>query len=285
MKNSKALFVLPLMIAALALVAAALGAFWQGSGEPIEFTSVFGETYFLQGRGVYQHDTVNYAAQAKSQDIITLFLGIPLLVTGVILNRKETLRGRLILTGALGYFLYTYTSLVFLAAYSSFFLIYLALFSMSLFSFILAMMGLKPDLIAERVTRGFPRPWIITFQVILSIFLLIAWLGLIVPSLTSGGAPSGLETYTTLVIQALDLGIIVPASLLSAYLLWKKQAWGYALSFVVMIKGSLMGAAIIAMIIGQALAGVAFDPVMAAVFSLICVCGMGLAAVMLKNIR
>lgn len=285
MKNNKALIILPLLIAALALIAAGVGAFWSGSGEPFEFTSIFGQTYTVVGRGLYQHDTINYAAQAKSQDVVTLIFGIPLLITGVFLNRKETLRGRLVLTGALGYFLYTYTSMAFLAAYNSFFLIYVALFSMSLFTFVLAMMGLKPDLIAERVTRSFPRRWVITFLVILSAFLLMAWLGLIVPSLASGGAPSGLETYTTLVIQALDLGIIVPASLLSAFLLWKKQAWGYALSFVVMLKGSLMGAAIIAMIIGQALAGVPADPVMAVIFALICVCGIGLAAVMLKNIR
>ncbi len=40
------------------------------------------------------------------------------------------------------------------------------------------------------------------------------WLGLIVPPLREGQAPQGLESTTTLVIQVLDLGIIMPIAFL-----------------------------------------------------------------------
>jgi len=147
------------------------------------------------------------------------------------------------------------------------------------------MMNLNPQEILNRVSDKFPRRWVIAFSFILAIFLCMSWLGLVVPSIFSGEAPESLETYTTMVIQAMDLGIVVPAFVLSAILLLKKNPWGYALSFVVMIKGMMMGAALIAMIIGQILAGVPSDPVMAVMFSLICVSGIITSLVMLKNIK
>ena len=285
MKNQKALTILPILIVALSLIAASFGAFWMGDGQTFEFTTMHGRTYPIDGRGIYKYDSLNYATQARAQDIVTLFIGIPLLITGTYLNRKKSLRGQLLLTGALGYFLYTYTSLVFLAAFNNFFLLYVALFSMSLFAFVLSMMNLNPQEILNRVSDKFPRRWVIAFSFILAIFLCMSWLGLVVPSIFSGEAPESLETYTTMVIQAMDLGIVVPAFVLSAILLLKKNPWGYALSFVVMIKGMMMGAALIAMIIGQILAGVPSDPVMAVMFSLICVSGIITSLVMLKNIK
>jgi hypothetical protein len=48
---------------------------------------------------------------------------------------------------------------------------------------------------------------------------MLAWIGLIAASLRTGQAPAGLDSYTTLVIQALDLGVIVPACVITAVLL------------------------------------------------------------------
>jgi hypothetical protein len=101
----------------------------------------------------------------------------------------------------------------------------------------------------------------------------------------SGAPPIGLEAYTTLVIQAMDLGIIVPASALTAALLWQRRPWGYTLAYVVLIKGVTFGVALIAMIVGQLLAGVGINPVEAAVFSLIPVVGIVLTTLALRNLR
>jgi hypothetical protein len=88
-----------------------------------------------------------------------------------------------------------------------------------------------------------------------------------------------------MVIQALDLGVIVPASFITASLLIKKQAWGYALSSVLLLKILSMGAALIAMIIGQILAGVDVDLVTSVIFVLISLSGIILGIVTLRNFR
>jgi hypothetical protein len=88
-----------------------------------------------------------------------------------------------------------------------------------------------------------------------------------------------------MVIQALDLGVIVPTSLIAAILLLQKSAWGYALSTVMLLKILTMGAALIAMIIGQILSGIAVDPVTSVIFVLISLSGIIFGVVTLKSIR
>src|SRR5689334_18668959 len=121
MKTKKLVVGLVYLIIPLALLAAGAGVFWKGEGKPYPFNTLRGETVMIQGHGLYQFDTVGSAAQEIGQDIVTLIIGIPLLISGTILSLKGTLRGRLLLTGALGYFLYTYTAMSFLTAFNSFF--------------------------------------------------------------------------------------------------------------------------------------------------------------------
>src|SRR5512136_3076320 len=126
--------VLSSLIAILAVIVAGLGVFWQGEGQKSKFHTLRGETVTIQGHGLYQYETVSVAAQAIAQDVVTLLVGIPLLVVSMLLFKKEDLRGKLLLSGTLAYFLYTYASFAFGAAYNILFLVYVSLFSLSLFA-------------------------------------------------------------------------------------------------------------------------------------------------------
>jgi hypothetical protein len=284
MKTSKIVLTLAYLITLLVLIAAGAGVFWQGSGDSYDFTTLRGETVEIYGHGLYQYDTLSYAAQAIGQDIATLIVGIPLLLVGIMLTRKGSLRGQLLLTGSLGYMLYTYTSYAFLVAYNEFFLVYVALFSCSLFAFILALSGLDAEQVSRKVSERMPRRSIAIFLMLIAAFLGMAWLGRILPPLLAGKPPFGLEAYTTLVIQVLDLGIIVPASAITAILLWQKRPWGYTLVSVLIVKALLMGAALIAMIIGQILAGVAVSPVETIMFSGIAIASLVFTIILFRNI-
>lgn len=283
MKTSAIVIKLTYPILLLALLAAGAGIFWQRPGAPSEITTLRGETFELFGRGLYRYDTVSYAAQAIGQDAATLLVGIPLLFLGLLLARKGSLRGELLLAGGLGYMLYTYTSYSFLSAYNEFFLVYVALFSLSLFAFILALSGMDTERVARSVSGGMPRRGIAAF-LLLAAFLTLAWLGRILPPLLAGTPPTGLEAYTTLVIQALDLGIVVPVSIVTAILLWQKKPWGYTLTSVLLVKALMMGTALIAMIIGMAVAGVELGVVEAVIFTGISLAAIAFTALLFRNI-
>jgi hypothetical protein len=104
MRTSETLVTLSVLIAVLALVAAGLGVFWQGTGQPYEFRTLRGETVMIQGRGLYRYDTVSLAAQAIAQDVVTLVIGIPLLIAALVIFQRGKLRGKLLLPGRWGIF-------------------------------------------------------------------------------------------------------------------------------------------------------------------------------------
>ena len=284
MKTSKTLIVLSYLIVLLALLAAGAGVFYQGGGASYEVTSLRGEKVMIYGHGVYRYDPLSMAAQGISQDAVTLVLGIPLLLVSLHLYRQGRLRGQLLLTGTLAYFLYTYTSLAFGAAFNPLFLVYVALFSLSLFAFIIAMLSVDVRALPGHFTEKLPRRAISIFMFAGGGFLLLAWLGRIVPGM-SGGIPAGLLTNTTLFIQVLDLGLIVPLMVLAGVLLLRRQPLGYLLASVALIKFMTMGTALVAMIIGQVLAGEVVPMVEAAIFVLMAIAGITMAFLMMRDLH
>lgn len=275
---------IPTCIIILAVIAAGTGLLWQGAGEAYPFTTLRGETVLIRGRGLYRYDSVSSAAQETGQDVVTLFLGVPLLAAGAKLNSRGSLRGQLLLAGGLGYFLYTYASMSFLTAFNPMYLIYVALFSLSLYGFILALTRMDPNEVARAVAVSFPRRAITIYFVVVAAFLSLIWLGLVIPAMLTFTAPPGLESTVTMVIQSMDLGVIVPAAIITAIFLWRHRPWGYTLAAVVLVKFLSMGAALIAMIISMAMAGVNVDAVQAGLFVLISASGIVLAVMMLRSI-
>ena len=94
-----------------------------------------------------------------------------------------------------------------------------------------------------------------------------------------------LEHYNTLVIQALDLGIIVPVAVMSGMMIIKKKDFGYLLSSIIIIKGLTMLTAITAMLVGRMNAGVEVSIVELTVFPAINLIAIFCLVVMLRNIN
>ena len=93
----------------------------------------------------------------RAADAITLVLAIPLLVVSTVLYRRGSLKGGLVLVGALAYFLYNYGSMAFGAAYNTLFLVYVALFSASLFGLVLALTSFDVQGLPAQPTSSIPR--------------------------------------------------------------------------------------------------------------------------------
>ena len=285
MKNQAALKGLVSFIFLMALFAAAAGLFWPGSGEPNTFTNFRGELVTISGRGLYRYDTISSAAQMQANDLVTLVLGLPLLALSSFLAFRGSLRGQLLLTGTLGFFLYTYMSMSFNTAFNELFLVYVALFSFSLLAFILSMMSFDLASLPQQFSARLPRQAIAGVLFAASLFLLLAWVGgRILPPLLQNQAPL-LENTTTMVIQAMDLGLILPLCLLSGILLLRRSPWGYLLASVSVMKFLTMGLAVSTMGINMALKGVPDSPVILAVFLTLTLTNLVLAVLLLKNIH
>lgn len=284
MKYDKTISFLVICIVLLSVFTSIVGIFSNGDSGEYEIKSFWGESIRIHGKGLYSNDSVSVASQGIAQDIITLALGVPLLIISLYLTRKGSLKGRLLLTGTLGYFLYTYTSYVFLWMYNIMFIVYVLIMSLSFFAFILSMMSYDISNIKSAFNNKLPVKFLGGFQIFFATTLCMLWMDIIIPTIVDGTVPVGLDHYTTLVIQGLDLGFIVPSAFLSGVLLIKRKPFGYLLSSVIIVKGFTMGAAISAMIIGQFVAGVNISIVEIIIFPLfsilICFC----LYILLKNI-
>lgn len=266
----KKVLILSILIAVLAAVATATGLFFTDGGQAFEFATVHGQMVRIYGDGLYQFDSASTVAQAKAQDVLTLFIALPLFLAGIYLTWKKSFRGRLLLTGLLGYFLYTYGSMSFASAYNPFFLIYVTLFSLSLFAFILATMELDVDDINSRVSNKFPRTGLAVIFILSGLFFLVAWAGgRILAPMMAGTFPVELEHYTTLVIQVLDLGLLMPVAFLTAYLLLKRRRWGVPLAVVFAIKSSTLATAVTMMGFNQLFSGDQISMVIVAAFTVL----------------
>jgi hypothetical protein len=131
--------------------------------------------------------------------------------------------------------------------------------SASFFAFTLLMMSFDIKNLSPAFNKKLPVKFLGGFQIFFAAALWLLWMGKIIPTITKGTVPVGLEHYTTLVIQGLDLGFIVPIALLSGVLLIKRKPFGYLLSSVIIMKGFTMGAALTAMIICRPVSAVLFS--------------------------
>ena len=87
-----------------------------------------------------------------------------------------------------------------------------------------------------------------------------------------------------MVVQAFDLGFLVPLGILTAVAAWRRLAIGPVLATVLTVKGAAMGAAIAAMLVVEALVTDVVQPVPIVGFGLISLASLVLAWRVLRAI-
>jgi hypothetical protein len=159
--------------------------------------------------------------------------------------------------GALAYFLYNYGSIAFGAAYNTLFLVYVALFSASLFGLVLVLTSFDVQGLPTHFTAGLPRRDIGLFLAVSGVILLLQWLVLsIVPALLQGTAPSVVASSTTFITGVVDEGIVAPALIVAGALLLRRTPLGYLLASMMLVFTVALGPNPTAAGIAQLLTGV-----------------------------
>ncbi|PDV97804.1 hypothetical protein A9Q02_17505 [Candidatus Chloroploca asiatica] len=224
------------------------------------------------------------AAQMQANDLIALTLGLPLLAVSFWLAQRGSLRGRLLLAGTLGFILYTYITMMVGAHYNALFLVYVALFSLSLFALVMVMMSFDLETLPAHFSEKLPRGWIAGLLFFAAAFLSLAWLGRIAATFAPGAIPA-LENTTSMFIQAMDLGLVVPVCLVAGILLLRRHAWGYLLASVGLTKFLTLGIAVSLMGLNMARVGVPVSVVELVVFPAMALAGVVMTVILLKHVQ
>ena len=255
MRHSRPLLLLASLVALLAAAAAATGLFWNDGGSPFSFTTVHGQTIEIYGRGLYHYDTLFKAPILRGTDAVTLVLSVPLLIFSILRYRRGSLRGGILLTSMLAYFLYNSASLAFGVAYNILFPLYLVYFSASLFAFWIALQSIDAGLLAEHASSDPPYRALSIFLFVAGVSLLV-WLLDIVGAILTGAPPEGLASYTTEITYVIDLGVIAPAAFLASRMMARRSAQGLIPAAVLLTLNAIIGVVVLTQTLFQSMAGI-----------------------------
>ena len=258
----KPVSILVIFIAIFSGVAASAGIFSESGPGPYQVESVRGQDVRIYGTGIYRHMSADVAIQGIAQDVVTLGLGIPLLLIALWQTLKGSLGARILLAGVLGYFLVTYLFYLVMGMYNEFFLVYAALLGLSSTAFGLVMRSLSHKDLKSCFSEQTPHKTAGAFLMVNAVLIALLWLQIVVPPLLDGTIiPVQVEHYTTLIVQGLDLGFLLPLSFLSGWLFYRKRSMGYLLGPVYLGFLTLLMAALVAKIIAMGLEGQNIIPV------------------------
>jgi hypothetical protein len=250
-----------IVVLAIGVAAAASIPFIVRAGPgPQLHTSVRGTEVTTYGVGPYRHMPADVAVQGLAQDLVTLLLAVPFLLTTLIWARKGTRGGHLALTGAIGYLFVQYLMYLAMATYNELFLLWVALVLLSSQALFRLLLAVPPESFVVDSTTS-RRRYVGGFLLVNGGVIALLWLQVIVPPLLDGSLyPAGLAHFTTMIVQGFDLALFIPPSLIAGWSYLKGRALGELLAPVYAVFLSLQMVALLAKIVWMSAIGVSAGP-------------------------
>jgi hypothetical protein len=220
---------------------------WLWLSVPIVVLALFASLAGTFAKETYARETPNWQGQAVGQDIANLVAYVVLAALAVVAARGST-RAYLVWLGLVVFSSYSFAIYSFALHYGRFFLVYVAVFGLSVYALIGGMSALHPPRIKALFAPSAPvRPTAILLIVIGSIFYLL-WLSEVVPTIGSGDAPKALRDAGLLTnpVHVLDMGVLLPGAILTGVLLLRRNAWGFALAPPLLVCFIFLGVGIVA---------------------------------------
>lgn len=259
--NLKVLKKFVFLMISFSFLATLMGIFYDLQGKSYNYTSIRGETVIIYGKGLYKHMSAEVAIQGIAQDYVTLLIGIPFLIIGYNLMKKHHIKGKLLLTGTVLYFFLTYLFYTAMGMYNEMFIIYVSLLCFSFIVLIILLLSFEPENLKSVYNQDKTMRFVGKFLIFNSILVGSLWLSIIIPPLFDGSLyPEGLDHYTTLIVQGFDLGLFLPSSFISGYLVLKKNAFGYLFASVYIIFLGFLMTALTSKLLFMAKAGASIIP-------------------------
>jgi hypothetical protein len=190
----------------------------------------------------YARETPYSRAGGFASDVVDLFLVVPVLLISGIMGYRGSLPARLVWLGTQGYLLYNLVIYAFGVHFNALFLVYVATLSLCLFATVFSLPFIPVEQIAQAYGPRAPRKMIAIVFLVLAIPTAAFDLREDIPAILVGRVPQSV-TETNLpvnFVHVLDLAFLLPALCITAILLFRRKAAGYALAPVFLTLLAIM---------------------------------------------
>lgn len=191
--------------------------------------------------GVFR-DPATTAGNAQGTSLVILVVAIPAVVAGMLLTAREpdstgAPRAEVVWLGALGYLAYNGVIFAFDTAFNELFLAYVAMLSLAVWSLVVLLSHADVTGIRAAFRHAAAARAIAACMLAVAALFAFTWLSQIIPALVTHGVPSPLvgTKMLTSPVHVLDLGFLLPVTVLAAIWLWQRRPWGYFLAGVMLV--------------------------------------------------
>lgn len=214
----------------------------------------------------YREETDNWAAQAVGQDVANLIVFAVMLVAAYAASRGSV-RSHLVWLGTTVYAAYTYAIYAFAVHFNPLFLLYVAVFAMSVWALVAGLADTNPRAVRAAYRHAPGAVFAAVLLVVLATGFAFLWLAQDLPAMAGGTPPAELRDTGLLTnpVHVLDLSLFLPSAALAGVLLLRHQPWGYVLAPVVLVAMAAISAGIVAVVVVSVARDVGGSLVVAAV--------------------
>lgn len=233
------------------------------------------------------HDTAMTAGNARGTDVVILFGAIPTLLLAMGLAARGSRRAQIVWLGALSYLLYNAVFFAFATSFNRLFLLYVATLSLALWSLVALLVRLDVVALREHFARKTPIRIAGGYLLTTTALFALAWLKDILPAIMSGATPQSLVGTRMLTnpVQVLDLAISLPLTVVAVIWLWRRRAWGYTLTGLLLVYGVIESVSIATDQVFGSLSDPTASPAMAPVFAVLALIGLIPAIAYLRSLH
>lgn len=165
-----------------------------------------------------------------SQDLITVFVSVVLLYLAA-QTKEDNVKKQIIATSFLAYLFYAYGIFVIERFYNSFYLIYIAIFTVSFWSLVYGLKSIRVSILEKARISKLVRFISIGFLIFIPLLFYFLWTMQLLPLMQTG---KKLEFAYSIFI--LDMVFVLPALIISAFLIIKKKGLGFVLAPILFFK-------------------------------------------------
>jgi hypothetical protein len=198
-------------------------------------------------KSLYARETMSWTVQAYGQDIANIVAAAALFIA-VYFVSKGSVKAFLVWIGVVIALMYPYIIYAFAIHFNSLFLVYVAIVGLSFYTLVGSLMQLHLDNLQPSFAATTKARPVSVFLLLVAVLFALLWLSEDIPALLTGKIPqtvmeSGLLTSP---VHVLDLGLYLPAMIITAILLWRRKLLGYIVAIPLLVFNILTGIGIVA---------------------------------------